>query len=154
VLKFVSKKEQRMRIFVSGELDEKISHDFRQLFREADELLKPLESKDYGTEFESIGIIPIIIDPKRGLFEAGFFKERKYIKRKLKGADIRLRTDFDKFYAADYSKKRLLFLDNIIRSIRVIGEKSKSDFNSEKLITDILEAFKIDENTLNQEVIS
>jgi hypothetical protein len=137
-----------MRIFVSGELDEKISHDFRQLFREADELLKPLESNDYGSEFEFIGIIPIIIDPRRGLFEAGFFKERKLIKRKAREADIRLRTDFDKFYAADHNKKRLLLVDNIIRSIRVIGEKSKSNFSSEKLIADILQVFNIKEEDL------
>jgi hypothetical protein len=84
----------------------------------------------------------------RGLFEAGFFKERKLIKRKTREADIRLRTDFDKFYTADYTKKRLLFVDNIIRSIRVIGEKSKSDFNSEKLIADILKVFNINEEDL------
>ena len=137
-----------MRIFVSGELDEKISQDFRQLYREADKLLKPLESNDYGSEFKYIGIIPIIIDPKRGLLEAGFFKERKLIKRKTKEADIRLRTDFDKFYAADHNKKRLLLVDNIIRSIRVIGEKSKSDFNSEKLIADILKVFSVNAEDL------
>jgi hypothetical protein len=73
-----------MRIFISGELDEKIGHDFRQVLREANELLKPLESNDYGSEFEFLGIIPIIIDPKRGLFESGFFKERKLIKRKAR----------------------------------------------------------------------
>jgi hypothetical protein len=144
----VSEKEIQMRIFVTGELDEKIGHDFGQLLRESDELLKPLESNDYGSEFVDIGIIPIIIDPKRGLFEAGFFKERKLIKRKAREADIRLRTDFDKFYAADHNKKRLLFVDNIIRSIRVIGEKSKSDFNSEQLIADILRVFNINEEDL------
>jgi hypothetical protein len=147
VVTFVSK-GAKMRIFVSGELDGKISHDFRPLFREADELLKPLENNDYGSEFKYIGIIPIIIDPKSGLLEAGFFKERKLIKRKTKEADIRLRTEFDKFYAADYRKKRLLFVDNIIRSIRVIGEKSKSDFKSEELIADILKAFNISEKEL------
>ena len=138
-----------MRIFISGELDEKIGHDFRQVLRETNELLKPLESNDYGSEFVDIGIIPIIIDPKRGLFEAGFFKERKLIKRKTKEVDIRLRTDFDKFYAADYNKKRLLLVDNIIRSIRIIGEKSKSDFNSKKLINDIYTVFDIDTKALD-----
>ena len=100
-------------------------------------------------EFVDIGIIPIIIDPKRGLFEAGFFRERKLIKRKAKEADIRLKTDFIKFQAGDDNIKRLLLIDNIVRSIRVIGEKSKSDFNAEKLISDIIMAVEIDVKALD-----
>jgi len=137
-----------MRIFMSGETDGQISNDYRIVRNEIELKLKQLESNDYGSEFVDIGIIPIIIDPKRGLFEAGFFKERKLIKRKTKEADIRLRTDFDKFYAADNNNKRLLLVDNVIRAIRVIGEKSKADFNSEKLISDILQIFNISEKEL------
>jgi hypothetical protein len=122
---------------MSGETDGQISNEYRIVRNEIELKLKQLESNDYGSEFVDIGIIPIIIDPKRGLFEAGFFKERKLVKRKTKEADIRLRTDFDKFYAADNNNKRLLLVDNVIRAIRVIGEKSKVDFNSEKLISDI-----------------
>jgi len=138
-----------MRIFVSGELDGKIpSGIFSKFFKECDEKLGPLENNDYGMEFDSIGIIMIVIDPRRGLFEEGFFKERKLIKRKAKEADIRLRTDFDKFNNADYDTKRLLLLENIVRSIRIIGEKSKVDFQAEKLIADILEQFGIDEGSI------
>jgi hypothetical protein len=132
---------------MSGETDGQISNEYRIVRNEIELKLKQLESNDYGSEFVDIGIIPIIIDTKRGLFEAGFFKERKLIKRKTKGADIRLRT-VDKFYAADHNKQRLLLVDNVIRSIKVIGEKSKTDFNSEKLIADILEVFKISEKKL------
>jgi hypothetical protein len=137
-----------MRIFVSGEIDGEIGDVFRKLLREIDEKFKPLENKDYGSGYIFICIIPIIINPKRGLFEKDFFKERKLIKRKLKEADIRLRTDSDKFFNADYEKKRLLLLENIIRSIRVIGDGSKSNFNSKKLIDDICNVFKIDEKEL------
>lgn len=137
-----------MRIFVSGELDGKISDAFSQVLREIDPKVKSLENNDYGSEFVDIGIIPIIIDPRRGLFEEGFFKERKLIKRKAKEADIRLYTDFDKFFNADYETKRLLLLDNIIRSIRVIGERSKTDFKAEKLINDIYRVCGIDESKL------
>ena len=116
---------------------------------EIDRKLNCLENNDYGFEFVDIGIIPIIIDPKRGLFEAGFFRERKLIKRKAKEADIRLKTDFIKFQAGDDNIKRLLLIDNIVRSIRVIGEKSKSDFNAEKLISDIIMAVEIDVKALD-----
>jgi hypothetical protein len=133
---------------MSGETDGQISNEYRIVRNEIELKLKQLESNDYGSEFVDIGIIPIIIDPKRGLFEAGFFKERKLVKRKTKEADIRLRTDFDKFYAADNNNKRLLLVDNVIRAIRVIGEKSKVDFNSEKLISDILQIFNISEKEL------
>ena len=137
-----------MRIFMSGETDGQISNEYRIVRNEIELKLKQLESNDYGSEFVDIDIIPIIIDPKRSLFEAGFFKERQLIKRKTKEAEIRLRTDFDKFYAADHNKKRLLLVDNVIRAIKVIGEKSKSDFNSEKLIADILKVFSINADDL------
>ncbi len=138
-----------MRIFISGEIDGQISNDYRITRNEIDRKLNCLENNDYGFEFVDIGIIPIIIDPKRGLFEAGFFRERKLIKRKAKEADIRLKTDFIKFQAGDDNIKRLLLIDNIVRSIRVIGEKSKSDFNAEKLISDIIMAVEIDVKALD-----
>ena len=137
-----------MRIFISGETDERTGDNYRIIRNDIESKLKILEHNDYGNEFAFLGIAPIIIDPRRGLFEAGFFKERKLIKRKSHEADIRLRTDFDKFVLADNDKKRLLLLDNIIRSIKVIGEKSKTDFNSEKLINDIYKLFDISEDTL------
>ena len=66
-----------MRIFISGEIDGQISNDYRITRNEIDRKLNCLENNDYGFEFVDIGIIPIIIDPKRGLFEAGFFREHK-----------------------------------------------------------------------------
>jgi hypothetical protein len=146
--KTLAKGGKQMRIFISGETDGKISDVIGKLLSEIHQKFKPLESNDYGSEFTNIGIIPIIIDPRRGLFEEGFFKERKLIKRKAREADIRLRTDYNKFFSADYEKKRLLFLENIIRSVRVIGDKSKLDFNAEKLINDIYKLFDIDAKVL------
>ena len=137
-----------MEFFISGETDGKISDVIGTLLREMNQKFKMLESNYYGSEFTHIGIIPIIIDPSRGLFEEGFFKERKLIKRKTKEADIRLRTDYNKFFLANYENKRLLLLENIIRSIRVIGEKSKSGFEAEKLVNDIYRLFDINEGDL------
>lgn len=84
-----------------------------------------------------------MLTPSGDLFEKGFFKERILIKRKAREADIRQRTDFDKFYTANYEWKRLLLLENVIRSIKAIAARSKSDFDSDKLIKDILQAYEV-----------
>lgn len=72
------------------------------------------------------------------------------IRRKAKGADIRLRTDFNRFFKADDIGKRLLLLDNIIRSVKAIAGKSRSDFKAEKLINDIYELFEVDPKALEE----
>jgi hypothetical protein len=84
-----------MKFFLSGEIDGKIGREFRLIENAIEAKLKTLEVNNYGWEVVDIGIIMIIIDPRRGLFEEGFFKERKLMRRKARGADIRLRTDFD-----------------------------------------------------------
>jgi|WetSurMetagenome_2_1015567.scaffolds.fasta_scaffold1029521_1 hypothetical protein len=131
------------RFFMSGEIDGKIHQDYNKLSLEIEAKIKLLEANDYGSEVVDIGIIMIIIDPRRRLFEEGFFRERKLIRRKSKGADIRLRTDFDKFQAADHEGRRLLLLDNVIRSLKVITERVKKDFKGEQLISDVYQLFNI-----------
>jgi hypothetical protein len=138
-----------VKFFLSGETDVQIGEAHRLISNEIEAKIKTLADNDYGSEFTYIGVIPIIIDPKRGLFEEGFFKERILIKRKAKETDIRLKTDFNKFFAADYETKRLLLLENIIRSIKAIGVKSKGDFQSEKLVKDILQLFGVSHETLD-----
>ena len=137
-----------MKFYMSGEVDGKVGDIFGKLVNEIKPKLKTLEDRDYGGEVDDLGIIPVIIDPRMGLLEKGFFKERRLFKRKAKEADFRLWIDFDKFYNADYEKKKLLILDNIIRSIKILGEKAKKDFDEEKLINDIYNLFDIDENKL------
>jgi len=138
-----------MKFFISGETDGQLNDSYRIIRNEIEAQIKTLEGNDYGSEFIGIGIIPIIIDPKRGLFEQGFFKERILIKRKSKDTDIRLRTDFDNFYTASHDAKRLLLLENIIRSIEAIQKRSKGDFKGEKLINDILQLFDIKQETID-----
>lgn len=73
----------------------------------------------------------------------GFFKERKLFKRKSKEADFRLRIDYETFLSADYATRKILIIRNIFQSIRILGEKAKSDFNAIKLEKDILQIFDI-----------
>ncbi|MBT3362847.1 MAG: dihydrolipoamide succinyltransferase [Chloroflexi bacterium] len=139
-----------MKFFLSGELDHGISEACMQIEMEIEPILNTLENTNYGSEVVDIGIIPIIIDPKRGLLEEGFFKERKLFKRKTAEADFRLRIDYNKFKAADYEKRKLLLLNNIVESIKILGQRARKDFDHVKLMNDIYKLFDINEETLMQ----
>lgn len=110
---------------------------------------KDLENENnYGTEFRSIAIIPSCMDDH--FWNAFGWKERKLIWRKKGEADIRLRMDYDRFIKESAYNKRLLFIDIIVKSIEVVQERSKGDFEGERLIKDILLALNVSEEELNQ----
>ena len=101
-----------------------------------------LENKDnYGTEFREIAIIPSCMDDE--FWSTTGWKERKQIWRKKREADIRLRMDYNCFVAEDKTNKRLLFYDIIVKSIRIIKERSAGDFRADDLIKDILLALDV-----------
>ena len=103
---------------------------------------------NYGTEFRSIAIIPICIDDN--FWDILGWKERKQIWRQKREADIRLRMNYERFIRETPEKKRLMFIDIIIKSIKVIQERSKGDFRGNDLISDILKALKVTQNQLTQ----
>ena len=146
-----------MRIFFSEEIDligidkAKMSIDFlNPLEKKLDFICnreKNLENIDnYGTEFKLIAIITMIVTQER--IDRGF-KERRYISRKNKEADIRLNIEKDIFYSATPEKQRLLYIRNIIDSINVVIEKSKGDFRGEDLKRDILKALDVTQEQLD-----
>lgn len=61
-----------MKFFMSGEIDVQLGDQYRLVRNEVEAKLKTLERNDYSSEFKNIGIIPIIVDPKRGLIREGF----------------------------------------------------------------------------------
>lgn len=132
-----------MRFFLSGELEGDIAEEFINIISEIGSELEGLNSNDYGSEVEEIAIIPIVAKITPEYEDAGFFKERKLFKRKSKEADFRLRIDYETFLSADYATRKILIIRNIIRSIRRLGERAKSDFNAIKLEQDILQVFDI-----------
>ncbi|MDE7550268.1 dihydrolipoamide succinyltransferase [Bacillus anthracis] len=132
-----------MRFFLSGELEGDIAEEFINIISEIGSELEGLNSNDYGSEVEEIAIIPIVAKITPEYEDAGFFKERKLFKRKSKEADFRLRIDYETFLSADYATRKILIIRNIIRSIRILGERAKSDFNAIKLEQDILQVFDI-----------
>lgn len=107
-----------------------------------------LENVDnYGTEFRSIAVIPTCLDDN--FWEISGWKERKLIWRKKREADIRLRMDYDRFVRETPENQRLLFIDILVKSIRVVQEKSKGDFRGNELIFDILKALHVTQEQLD-----
>lgn len=106
------------------------------------------ETANYGTEFMTICVIPTCICME-WLEDLGW-KERKLIKRKAKEADIRLHIDYEDFSKATPEMQRLIYIKTLIDSIEVIQQKSKGDFNGEKLIADILVALDVKKDDLDE----
>ena len=114
--------------------------DIHHVFNRLKPILKTFQDKSYGEEFIDIGVIPVIMPEE---FHDRY-KERKLLKRKKREADIRLFIDYDKFSKADLDMQVKLFLQNIIRSIKVVDERKKGDFQGEKLINDLCVAFNVE----------
>lgn len=73
----------------------------------------------------------------------GWFKERILFKKAKNQGDIRLRVNYDKFVKGDDNTKKLLLIDNVIKSIRELSKKIKSGFNAKQLEYDILKLFNL-----------
>ena len=140
-----------MKLFLGGEVSFKSCEPFDKVARlnirkklEKFEKMDPLD-ETYGTEFVDIGIITTILG--EGLKD--MWKERRQIWRKSKSADIRLNIDYDRFVNADEQTQILLYVKNIVDSIRVVEERKKGDFKGLKLIEDILATLDLMEEQLN-----
>lgn len=133
-----------MYLFLSSEIGDIDNKEFRHIYNIIKEKLSfitdetkegiLLKDNTYGTEFESIAIIPMIISPR---FD--FYKERKLIRFKEKWADIRLRINYESYQSSDFEGKFKLVAQIIIESVRVIDARKKKDFQGQKLIDDILQ---------------
>lgn len=64
-------------------------------------------------------------------------------------ADIRLRMDYERFIRETPENKRLMFIDIIVKSIKVVQEKSKGDFRGNDLISDVLNALEVTQEQLD-----
>lgn len=57
--------------------------------------------------------------------------------------------DYERFIREIPENKRLMFIDIIVKSIKVVQEKSKGDFRGNDLISDILNALEITQEQLD-----
>jgi len=134
---------------MSGEIDAIIADIYREIRNEIESEIKILEEHDYGSEIESIGIVPIIVNLTPELERARFFRERNLFSKKNKDADYRLGIDYDTFVNGNNQTNKLLIIKNIIDSIRHLSKKTKN-FKAKKLENDILDLFKIDTDEIDK----
>ncbi len=138
-----------MKLFISIESEKTAESGLADIMKEIRNKLSFLfEDTDiYGTEFDSIAIIPTCVSDD--IWQISGWKERKRINRKKKEADIRLKMDYHRFINETDKNKYLLFTDIIIKSVCIVNDKSKGDFKGDKLINDILKALDISKEDLN-----
>jgi hypothetical protein len=140
-----------MKFFMSSESDSRyddFEESLRKIHNEIEKQVKnALEGNDYGNDIEQFGIIPIIIKFDEQMEKDGWFKDRVLFKRKKKEADLRLRINYDKFVKGNEETRKLLLIDNIIKSIEALSKKAK-DFKAEKLSNDILQLFNVKKEDL------
>lgn len=145
---FSGKGVRFVEFFMSGETDgrfgDKLGNLFRRSLAEVESTIKEfVKERSYGPGIEDLAVIPIIIRFDEDLKETEWFKERKYISRKNKSADFRLRIDYERFLSGTDQTRRLLLIRNVIDSIRLINKRMPKEFIGEILEADILNLFKL-----------
>ncbi len=141
-----------MDIILSAETYQSSCDLFRYCLNELQTTINSLSDFDYGTEFESISIIPIIMPIE---FHDSY-RERRLIKRKTKEADIRLYVDYNLFVRCSFdierepfkTQRRLMIIKNIVDSIMVVENRKKGDFQGLKLIDNILNSLEVTQEDL------
>ena len=131
-----------MKFLISGEISDLQKEDLipekwgRIRRKVEDKLNQNLSENDYGDAINYIFLAPMILQDDVDFYAR--IKERKVVRRKEKSADFRLRIDYLKFASADDSIREKMLLKNIIDAVRIIHQRTRREFNGEKLESDIL----------------
>ena len=107
----------------SGDISEKIHFILNNILRKIEDFLK---DKKYGEEIVCLTAIPMILDDR-----FSDHKERKYISRKERISDVRLRIDYQNFLEADFNECCKLIYKNCINSFYYVYEKSLKQKNGD-----------------------
>lgn len=124
-----------METFLSAETESKAASKWFELQKKFSLVLLELKEKNYGEDLICIGIISILLPDE--YFEDGAYKERRYYNKKRKAADIRLRINHKEFVKANKEKRKRMYIDHILDSIRAAGEKAGTGFDLERLLLDV-----------------
>lgn len=129
-------------IFFSTEAQTPAAELLVYLLREIDSYL--LENgymiSRYTNELDEIGIIPICMSKE--MIDHGFYKERKYVNKKKRYADLRLHLDYECFVEGPESKRREMCYDNIKAAGEYISSKTSS-FDIQQFLNDVRTAIHI-----------
>lgn len=110
------------------------------------ELIKPVkwnfdelfESKNYSSDLDVLFIVFICMSKE--MQAIGGYKDRKYVSRKNRYADIRLNMDYEDFIQSD-SKQRLIMMWDLIQTAINIVSSRVSNFKTNELIEDLKYCF-------------
>ncbi len=94
----------------------------------------------YTTVLDEIAIIPVCMSEE--MIDRGFYKERKYISKKKRTADIRLHMDYNVFVTSDDNKRCLLCYKMMLNAGEYIEQQTQS-FNVPQFLADIRTALGI-----------
>jgi Immunity protein 44 len=126
-----------MKFLISGEISDLQKEDLipekslRISRKVEDKLNQNLSENDYGDAINYIFLAPMILQDNVDFYTR--IKERKVVRRKEKSTDFRLRIDYLKFASADDSIREKMLLKNIIDAVRIIHQRTRRQFNGEKL---------------------
>ncbi len=85
------------------------------------DLSEYVKDKVYSEDIDTIGIVPVVA-PKEEL-EKGLWKESKKCEKKYRFASISLQIDFEKYFNADVEERKMLIIDNLLKSVKAIQRK-------------------------------
>lgn len=127
-----------MKFWFSGEVDHRVSDDYRPVMKRVETRLNALcKDRDYGELITKIAIIPMILGPEH---LAGR-KERRLWQRKERSADYRTVIDFEAFQRGNAAERDRLLVENTLDAIRDLQRKAGASFLGQLLISDILSEF-------------
>lgn len=133
-----------MKYFMSSEVSKEIKHEDLIIMNNIEkEIIEFLKDKNYGSGVVKLSVIPTIFSPET--FAALPYKERMRYSPKTREGEFRLKIDFQKFKNGNEEEKKRLIIENIIKSIRLLQEKTdryKVDFDGIRLEKDILDLFQ------------
>ena len=90
------------------------------------ELAQYVKAREYSKFIKTVGIVPIIAP--EGEIKEGLWKELKHVSLKCGFASVCLQIDYKEYVEADINKKKILIIDNILKSIKTIKSKAKIDY--------------------------
>lgn len=127
-------------LFFSCESQAPAGYFFTKFMCPVEELFNSRYSKDRHTEMlDNISMIPILLTEEALLRME--YKERKYVTKKRRYADMRLKMDFLEFVQGDDEHKVQMSMDMMRKAIEYVASKV-SDFKKELFIEDLLSVIK------------
>ena len=94
-----------------------------------------IDITSYTDVLDTIGITPIIAPTQ--IIESKKWKEERRISLPYRMASISLFSDYDSFIKADMMSKKMMIIENILKSLYVIKKRLEGKFDYKQIENDI-----------------